>query len=62
LSPEQEAEGVNLPAVLPARRSWLSRRLHRFGQNGFSTQVYLIALVIALIGPGLLFTGILLMR
>ncbi|MDP4024994.1 HWE histidine kinase domain-containing protein [Methylobacterium sp. NEAU 140] len=48
--------------MVPARRSWLSRRLHRFGRNGFSTQVYLIALVVALIGPGLIFTGILLMR
>ncbi len=38
------------------------RRLHRFGRNGFSTQVYLVALVVALIGPGLLFTAILLMR
>jgi PAS domain S-box-containing protein len=62
LSPEQEAEGVNVPAIQPTRRSWLARRLYRFGRNGFSTQVYLIALVIALIGPGLLFTGILLMR
>jgi PAS domain S-box-containing protein len=38
---------------------WFARR---FGRNGFSTQVYLVALVIALIGPGLLFTAILLMR
>ncbi|WP_236961120.1 sensor histidine kinase [Methylobacterium durans] len=30
--------------------------------RGFSTQVYLVALVIALIGPGLIFTAILLMR
>jgi PAS domain S-box-containing protein len=62
LSPEREPEGAGVPAVIPARRSWMSRRLHRFGRNGFSTQVYLIALVIALIGPGLLFTSILLMR
>ncbi|MDP4002917.1 sensor histidine kinase [Methylobacterium sp. NEAU K] len=62
MSPEHEAEGASLPAVIPVRRSWLSRRLHRFGSNGFSTQVYLVALVIALIGPGLLFTSILLMR
>ncbi|MCJ2012996.1 sensor histidine kinase [Methylobacterium sp. J-076] len=46
----------------PPRRSWFSRRLRRFGRNGFSTQVYLVALVVALIGPGLLFTAILLMR
>ncbi|SFS84013.1 HWE histidine kinase domain-containing protein [Methylobacterium sp. yr668] len=62
MSPDHHAEGAGVPAVIPARRSWLSRRLHRFGRNGFSTQVYLIALVIALIGPGLLFTSILLMR
>ncbi|MFD0937697.1 HWE histidine kinase domain-containing protein, partial [Methylobacterium trifolii] len=46
----------------PRRPSWLARRLTRFGRNGFSTQVYLVALVVALIGPGLLFTAILLMR
>ncbi|MFD1301531.1 sensor histidine kinase [Methylobacterium marchantiae] len=34
----------------------------RIRQRGFSTQVYLIALVVALIGPGLLFTAILLVR
>jgi len=62
LSPQRQAGGGDVPAVIPARRSWLSRRLHRFAGNGFSTQVYLIALVVALIGPGLLFTGILLMR
>lgn len=50
-----------MPAA-PARRSWLARRFRRFGRNGFSTQVYLVALVVALIGPGLLFTAILLMR
>ena len=60
MSPDHQSEG-GVPAVIPARRSWLSRRLHRFSGNGFSTQVYLVALVIALIGPGLLFTSILLM-
>ena len=57
-----EADADAARPVAPGRRSWLSRRLERFGRNGFSTQVYLIALVVALIGPGLLFTGILLMR
>ncbi len=43
----------------PSRlRRFLDRLIHR----GFSTQVYLVALVIALIGPGLIFTAILLMR
>jgi PAS domain S-box-containing protein len=46
----------------PHRRSGLRRRLDRLAQRGFSTQVYLVALVVALIGPGLLFTAILLMR
>ena len=41
------------------RPGWFARRL---GRNGFSTQVYLVALVMALIGPGLLFTAILLVR
>ena len=36
--------------------------LRRLGQRGFSTQFYLVMLVIALIGPGLIFTGILLAR
>ncbi|MEQ4597245.1 MAG: histidine kinase, partial [Methylobacteriaceae bacterium] len=36
--------------------------LSRLGQRGFSTQFYLIMLVIALIGPGLIFTAILLTR
>ncbi|MEE7458120.1 histidine kinase [Methylorubrum populi] len=36
--------------------------LSRLGQRGFSTQFYLIMLVIALIGPGLVFTAILLTR
>ncbi|WP_375464742.1 sensor histidine kinase [uncultured Methylobacterium sp.] len=45
-----------------ARPGWLGRRLARLERNGFSTQVYLVALVVALIGPGLLFTAILLMR
>ncbi len=38
------------------------RRAKRLAQRGFSTQVYLVALVVALIGPGLIFTAILLMR
>ena len=42
--------------------SFLQRILDRFGQRGFSTQVYLVMLVIALIGPGLVFTAILLAR
>lgn len=40
----------------------LGRRIARIRQRGFSTQVYLVALVMALIGPGLLFTAILLAR
>lgn len=48
------------------RRWWGPRSLAsafaRVRQRGFSTQVYLVALVIALIGPGLLFTAILLAR
>ncbi|NEU13793.1 PAS domain S-box protein [Methylobacterium sp. BTF04] len=49
------------------RRGWwprtrLGRALGRVRQQRFSTQVYLVALVIALIGPGLLFTAILLAR
>ena len=61
MSPDDHREG-GVPAVIPARRTWLARRINRFRSNGFSTQVYLIALVVALIGPGLLFTSILLMR
>ena len=54
------AEAPGTPGEPPApRTSWFGRRL---GRNGFSTQFYLIALVVALIGPGLLFTAILLMR
>ena len=44
------------------RHTSLFRALARIRQRGFSTQVYLVALVIALIGPGLIFTGILLVR
>ena len=62
VSADQEAGSAPVPAPSPRRASWLGRRLNRVGGKGFSTQVYLIALVIALIGPGLLFTSILLMR
>lgn len=44
------------------RHTPLFRAIARIRQRGFSTQVYLVALVIALIGPGLIFTGILLVR
>jgi len=46
------------------RRRWkhLGRLLPALWHGDVSTQVYLVALVIALIGPGLLFTAILLMR
>ena len=44
------------------RHAPLMRALARIRQRGFSTQVYLVALVIALIGPGLIFTAILLVR
>ena len=57
------------PSELPAAQgrrglppSWLRRRIARLERNGASTQVYLVALVIALIGPGLIFTAILLAR
>ena len=40
----------------------IQRFLSRFGQRGFSTQFYLVMLVVALIGPGLVFTAILLAR
>ncbi|HEX8418035.1 MAG TPA: histidine kinase, partial [Methylobacterium sp.] len=43
-------------------RSRIGRALAQVRQGGFSTQVYLVVLVVALIGPGLLFTAILLMR
>lgn len=44
------------------RRSLIGRILARLDERGFSTQFYLIMLVIALIGPGLIFTAILLAR
>lgn len=44
------------------RHTPLFRALARIRQRGFSTQIYLVALVVALIGPGLIFTGILLAR
>lgn len=44
------------------RATRLGRAITRQRQRGYSTQVYLIILVIALIGPGLLFTAILLVR
>lgn len=44
------------------RATRLGRAITRQRQRGFSTQLYLIVLVIALIGPGLLFTAILLVR
>ncbi|MFE1597289.1 sensor histidine kinase [Methylobacterium sp. ID0610] len=40
----------------------LRQRLNRLRERGLSTQVYLVALAIALIGPGLLFTAVLLGR
>jgi PAS domain S-box-containing protein len=43
-------------------QSRVGRAIAGVRNRGFSTQVYLILLVIALIGPGLLFTGILLVR
>ena len=46
----------------PQRLSGIGRFLDRLVHRGFSTQVYLVALVVALIGPGLIFTAILLMR
>lgn len=53
------------PRMTPRRR-WtrtsLRDLLERVRRRGFSTQVYLILLVIALIGPGLIFTAILLVR
>ncbi|MBX9932229.1 MAG: PAS domain S-box protein [Methylobacterium sp.] len=45
-----------------ARWTGLRDLVDRARRRGFSTQVYLILLVIALIGPGLIFTAILLMR
>ncbi|MDB5644811.1 HWE histidine kinase domain-containing protein [Methylobacterium sp.] len=44
------------------RHAPLVRAIARIRQHGLSTQIYLVALVIALIGPGLIFTGILLVR
>ncbi|MCJ2035212.1 sensor histidine kinase [Methylobacterium sp. J-068] len=44
------------------RHAPLVRALARIRQRGLSTQVYLVALVVALIGPGLIFTAILLVR
>ncbi|TXN23442.1 PAS domain S-box protein [Methylobacterium sp. WL9] len=44
------------------RRSVVRRVLARLDERGFSTQFYLIMFVIALIGPGLIFTAILLAR
>ena len=46
----------------PVRRRGFAGTFARVGERGFSTQFYLIMLVIALIGPGLLFTAILLVR
>ncbi|TXM65651.1 PAS domain S-box protein [Methylobacterium sp. WL69] len=58
------AETAGKTPLGPFRRR--SRRLGRFlpalWRGDVSTQVYLVALVIALIGPGLLFTAILLVR
>ena len=55
---------VSAPSLRPhgRGRSMIARTLARLGERGFSTQFYLIMLVIALIGPGLLFTAILLVR
>lgn len=54
------------PSHVTPRRRWtraaLRETAERVRRRGFSTQVYLILLVIALIGPGLIFTAILLMR
>lgn len=51
---------------LGGRPRWWPRSvaavIDRVRHRGFSTQVYLVALVVALIGPGLLFTAILLVR
>ncbi|MGU3537046.1 HWE histidine kinase domain-containing protein [Methylobacterium sp. A54F] len=52
-----QPDGLGERAAAPARGAF-----PRLAQRGFSTQVYLIALVVALIGPGLIFTAILLMR
>ncbi|GJD50185.1 hypothetical protein OPKNFCMD_2922 [Methylobacterium crusticola] len=40
----------------------IRRRLNALRQDGLSTKVYLVALAIALIGPGLIFTAVLLGR
>ena len=66
LHPDGPVSPSDLPAARERRRgflpSWIARRIERLERNGFSTQVYLVALVIALIGPGLIFTAILLAR
>ena len=46
----------------PARVDPIDRLLTRFRRHGLSTRVYLVALVVALLGPGLVFTAILLDR
>jgi PAS domain S-box-containing protein len=56
------AEPAAAAPVRALREAGLRRLLARLGQRGFSTQFYLIMLVIALIGPGLIFTAILLAR
>ena len=50
------------PFSAKPRDALIRRMLSRLGQRGFSTQFYLIMFVIALIGPGLIFTAILLTR
>lgn len=59
-------QSADKPAFMTPRRRWtwaaIRERAERTRRRGFSTQVYLILLVIALIGPGLIFTAILLMR
>jgi PAS domain S-box-containing protein len=46
----------------PRATVMIRRRLSALRRDGLSTQVYLVALVVALVGPGLLFTAILLGR
>jgi PAS domain S-box-containing protein len=59
---------VRFPALgdLAARRpragGAIDRLLTRFRRHGLSTRVYLVALVVALLGPGLVFTAVLLDR
>ncbi|WP_082502547.1 HWE histidine kinase domain-containing protein [Methylobacterium sp. Leaf100] len=65
-------DGTHVPGGFPPERTRFGRfrrRSKRLGRlipdlwrRDVSTQVYLIALVVALIGPGLLFTAILLVR